>query len=308
MKISDPRSSLIAGLALALSLTVSPSTFGAGTTTSGKSRVAQIPPDLGPMPMPNAPTPGVPVLSPSPGIPVQSGPSPLHPQPYQNPQAPSSNAPSVMSVPTTLGSQPALSPVDRPPLGMHFGERELLDNKYGVGPRPLPMGQTPYSVVPTQPSFQPSYQPSYQPAPQPSYQPSYDQGVPVDSMPPVVSAPGYDMGSSQEMFPQYSESDRFGYAPPPGTLGQTYKRKSRRLEETKHPRVGVVEVRLPENVDVSATGLKSKWTGKVWRLESDPLLPGIPHIYEIKASWGEGTDPQVRTVRLIMGRIVDLDF
>lgn len=105
-------------------------------------------------------------------------------------------------------------------------------------------------------------------------------------------------------------TDRFGVAPPPGTLGHTYHRRSRLLEDKKHPRVGVVEVHLSENYDVSAKGLKSKWTGKVWELESDPLLPGVPHIFEIKAEWGpEGArKKEVRTIRLIMGRAVDLEF
>lgn len=138
----------------------------------------------------------------------------------------------------------------------------------------------------------------------------YPDARPISPMPNqsgvMVNPPG-------EIVQPYSPPGQFSYAPPPGTLGQTYLRRSRPIEDTKHPRVGVVEVYLPENVDVtgaSLTGasLKTKWTGKVWRLESDPLLPGIPHIYEIKASWGEGTTPQVRTIRLIMGRIVDLEF
>ena len=105
-------------------------------------------------------------------------------------------------------------------------------------------------------------------------------------------------------------TDRFGVAPPAGTLGHTYHRRTRPLDEKQHPRVGVVEVQLSENYDVSGKGLKSKWTGKVWELESDPLLPGIPHIFEVKAEWGpEGArKKEVRTVRLIMGRTVDLEF
>ena len=108
----------------------------------------------------------------------------------------------------------------------------------------------------------------------------------------------------------FAGTDRYGIAPPAGTLGQTYQRRSRLIDDEKHPRVGVVEVHLSENYEVSAKGLKVKWTGKVWRLESDPLLPGVPHIYEVKSEWGpEGAkQQQVRTVRLIMGRIVDLEF
>jgi hypothetical protein len=107
-----------------------------------------------------------------------------------------------------------------------------------------------------------------------------------------------------------SATDRFGFTPPPGTLGHTYHRRSRVLEDKVHPRVGIVEVHLSENYDVSDKGLKSKWTGKHWELVSDPLLPGVPHIFEIKAEWGPEKDrkKEVRTVRLIMGRAVDLEF
>ncbi len=72
----------------------------------------------------------------------------------------------------------------------------------------------------------------------------------------------------------------------------------------------MVDVHLSENYEVTAKGMKVKWTGKVWRLESDPLLPGRPHIIEVKSEWGpEGSKQnQVRSIRLIMGRIVDLEF
>lgn len=109
------------------------------------------------------------------------------------------------------------------------------------------------------------------------------------------------------------EANRFDVAPPPGTLGRTYQQRSRLLEEDQHPRLGVVEIRLPEDVDVTSRGLKSVWTGKVWRLESkEPLIPGLSHIYAIKAEKrsadGDVISTDVRWVRLIMGRIVDLEF
>jgi hypothetical protein len=105
-------------------------------------------------------------------------------------------------------------------------------------------------------------------------------------------------------------SDGYGMSPPPGTLGQTYKRRTRLIDDEKHPRVGMIEVHLSDNYEVTCKGMKVKWTGKVWRLESDPLLPGIPHIVQVKSEWGpEGAkQQQVRSVRLIMGRIVDLEF
>jgi hypothetical protein len=126
--------------------------------------------------------------------------------------------------------------------------------------------------------------------------------IPTDAVPPPLRDPITNL--------PFMGTDRYGMSPPSGTLGQTYRRRSQLMEDEKHPRIGAVEVHLSENYDVSAKGLKSKWTGKLWRLESDPLLPGIPHIYDVKAEWGpEGAkNVQTRRIRLIMGRIVDLEF
>ncbi|GIX04491.1 MAG: hypothetical protein KatS3mg114_0360 [Planctomycetaceae bacterium] len=104
-----------------------------------------------------------------------------------------------------------------------------------------------------------------------------------------------------------------GVAPPPGTLGRTYRQRSRLLDDDKHPRMAAVEIPLPENVDVTARGLKSVWTGKLWRLETDsPLLPGLPHVYAVKAVWkspsGDVLREEYRWVRLIMGRVVELPW
>lgn len=108
-------------------------------------------------------------------------------------------------------------------------------------------------------------------------------------------------------------TNRFGMSPPPGTLGRTYQQRSRIFDDEKHPRMGAVDIHLPEDVDVSARGMKSVWTGKHWRLEAkDPLLPGVPHIYAIKAERkspkGEVISTDVRWIRLIPGRVVDLQF
>jgi hypothetical protein len=162
-------------------------------------------------------------------------------------------------------------------MGLFYGEQERLDLRNNGPLRPIPMN------------------------PNPGAAPWVN---PVPGNAPAMANPGNPVDTP----PAYGNVDRFGYGPPPGTLGQTYKRRTRLIDDAKHPRIGIVEVNLPEHVDVTAKGLKTKWDGKVWRLESDPLIPGVPHIYEVKASWGEGTEPQVRTVRLIMGRIVDVEF
>ncbi|MBI1349246.1 hypothetical protein GC163_23500 [bacterium] len=108
-------------------------------------------------------------------------------------------------------------------------------------------------------------------------------------------------------------TNRYGLTPPPGTLSQTYQRRTTLIPDDKHPRYAAVDVSLPEKVDVTARGLKSIWTGEVWKLETEePLLPGRPHIYAIRADWrdaeGKITKTEVRWVRLIMGRVVELDF
>jgi len=144
--------------------------------------------------------------------------------------------------------------------------------------------------------------------------PDYGPGGPLPPLPapmtsPTLIAPGM---SSEPIGMAIPGTNRFGMAPPPGTLGKTYQRRTTLLPDEKHARIGIVDVHVPEDVDVTARGLKSKWTGKVWQLETEaPLLPGVPHINAIKT---EKTLPSgekqvdVRWVRLIMGRVVDLEF
>ena len=100
--------------------------------------------------------------------------------------------------------------------------------------------------------------------------------------------------------------------PPPGTLGMTYRRSSRPVPTEKHPRAGIVDVSVEDAYDVDAEGMKAyRAKDGIWRLETkEPLIPGLPHIYHIKATLGEAEDSPVeyRTVRLIPGRIVDLQW
>ena len=278
MKLNDPRLTLLAGLALALNLNGSERVQGAEPKTLVKLVKAQS--TANPSPAQTVPAIGAPALSTTPLVPI---PDPSQGGVNQNLQSVPFNPSPVTTVPMQLGTQPSLTPTPRPPMGMHYGEQDRLDSYNNPTPRPLPTINNSGSVPINQ----------------------FPQGV--TGVPAIVEDPAM-LGSPVGMAPAYGLTDRFGYAPPPGTLGQTYKRRSRPIEDTKHPRIGAVEINLPEEVDVTAKGLKPKWTGKLWRLESDSLIPGVPHIYEVKASWGEGTQPQVRTIRLIMGRIVDLEF
>jgi hypothetical protein len=281
MKLKSPRLTLIAGLALALNLNGGSQSHGAGVAAPKVIQLAkaQSAPSPAPAPVPGAIDAGAPTLSTTPLTPVPE-------IPQSTTEAPATNGSGVMTAPLQLGSPPALAPTNRPPMGLFYGEQERLDALSNPSARPL----VPVPYTNTAPSGS-----------------QYPLGITPGLNGGIGDGSGIN-GAPLEMTPHLGNVDRFGYAPPPGTLGQTYKRRSRPLDENKHPRVGIVEVNLPEGVDVTAKGLKSKWTGKVWRLESDSLIPGVPHIFEIKASWGEGTQPQVRHVRLIMGRIVDLDF
>ena len=135
-------------------------------------------------------------------------------------------------------------------------------------------------------------------------------------------------------------------APPAGTLGRTYIKTSRRIPWDKHPRTAMVEIEVdeallssvPQDLQLKITvqdvkedlaplnGLRRD-DGK-WHFESEPLLPGIPHIYRCKFEvvrlttnverlHGQRIETQseekirdlgIRTIRLISGRIVDLKF
>ena len=218
---------------------------------------------------PNTPPAPAPVSpTPLPALSPSVG-GPLPPQPIPDQPIPSQPVPNDQAPPTSSGGA-----MYRGPLGAEFQrdnvpKRAYLGDTRAPAPQPVPDGPVPF----------------------------------VHGQP----GPGFDPEAIREPM---AGTDRYGIAPPPGTLGQTYQRRTRLIDDEKHPRVGIVEVHLSENYEVSAKGLKVKWTGKVWRLESDPLLPNVPHIYEVKSEWGpEGAKQhQVRTVRLIMGRIVDLEF
>lgn len=265
--------SLVAGLALASAVDVRMADADSVRVPirSANAKTRQFDPNAIPSPTPLSPTP-LP-NAPLPDSPAIGGSSlPPHPAPDNPtipPKSPSSNGGGAMY---------------RGPLGVDFQappppKKQFLGDNPGVAPLPMMDGSG--QPLPGQPL---------------SGQPFTGQPLP-GSPPSLMSVP-------------FEGSDGYGMAPPPGTLGQTYKRRSRPVDEEKHPRVGMVDVYLSENYEVTAKGMKVKRLDKVWRLESDPLWPGIPHIIEVKSEWGpEGAkQQQVRSVRLIMGRIVDLEF
>lgn len=120
--------------------------------------------------------------------------------------------------------------------------------------------------------------------------------------------------------PVYSGVMTGSIAPPPGTLGQTYQRSSRPVPADKHPRAGLLEVRAPGAVDVAVydvenfriedrvDGFRNQDDPAMWHFESKPLTPGLTHIYRVIIRRGPGKDFEERYVRLVMGRVVSVEF
>lgn len=132
--------------------------------------------------------------------------------------------------------------------------------------------------------------------------------------------------SGQEPFQSY-RSDHTPYAgghinqvaPPPGTIGQTYQLPSSPVPAKMHPRSSVLKVLAEGAVEVEMVstnpmrtedlvkGHRDDETG-VWVFKTDPLIPGNPHIYRVRAKYGEGVEHKDRYVRLIMGRVSALSY
>lgn len=100
---------------------------------------------------------------------------------------------------------------------------------------------------------------------------------------------------------------------PPGTVGQTYIRKSHPVPSDEHPRTGMLAVRDSGTVPFMSVqnmgGIKMK--SGIWLFESHrPLDPGACQIVRVEARYTEkDIEPyETRFVRLIPGRIVYLDF
>ena len=109
---------------------------------------------------------------------------------------------------------------------------------------------------------------------------------------------------------------------PPGTLGRTYARPSAPVPAIKHPRAGLIDVRA-----AGATSVSVQWTHPyrltdelegfvdakdkdVFHFEEKQMIPGVPYIVRIEARYGTEDEPRYeeRYARLIMGRIVSIDF
>ncbi|WP_437187700.1 hypothetical protein SH668x_001106 [Planctomicrobium sp. SH668] len=122
--------------------------------------------------------------------------------------------------------------------------------------------------------------------------------------------------------PGYSAATATTWQPPPGTIGQTYQMRSRPVPVKMHPRAALVDVRIPgaKNVRVHdmnvyrtqdfLEGFQDDQDSDVWHFTSEPLIPGLAHIYRIEAriNGPEGEKVEERYVRLIMGRVIEVSF
>lgn len=151
------------------------------------------------------------------------------------------------------------------------------------------------------------------------------------SAPMMESFPGSTpYGPAIEQMP-YSPSIEYGadqltepvsppHNSPPGTIGRTYQLPSRPVPVEVHPRSGMIDVYVPGAKEVIAhdvngyrtkdlaDGFRDAKNPDVWHFTSEPLLPGLPHIYRIEATYEDDRTPQARFVRLIRGRLVMLEF
>ena len=112
------------------------------------------------------------------------------------------------------------------------------------------------------------------------------------------------------------------YTPPPGTLGRTYQLRSRGVPTDKHPRAGMLDLKVAgaTKIIVHSTdefrtedkmeGFRNAHDETLYHFTSEPLYPGLPHIYRVEVHLVRDGNPVVeeRYIRLIMGRIVHLNI
>jgi hypothetical protein len=141
-------------------------------------------------------------------------------------------------------------------------------------------------------------------SPIPESMPMMESG-PWESPPPSTPAPQ----------PQKIMKPAYAVLPPPGTLGQTYQRQSWPIPKDEHPRTAIIEVTAAGFTEMRVDGLADmegfQRPDGAWVFKSkQPLTPGVAHIYYVKAGYKNSPNEKwdVRTVRLIPGRVVTLEY
>lgn len=140
---------------------------------------------------------------------------------------------------------------------------------------------------------------------------AYSPGVMTNTSPQIIDNHGFTpvphVGASPPVA-VFSETS----STPPGTIGKTYQRVSALVPKDEHPRAGMIDVHVSGYEKVVIIGLVDfegfKGTDGVWHFTSeDPLLPHVPHIYQVIATNGPHSETS-RWVRMIPGRIVTIQF
>lgn len=185
---------------------------------------------------------------------------------------------------------------------------------YPLTPEPMPMVDSspwdqsaPHYPTPVQSDPPPStwdQSPQYQPTP-----------VRIDPSPQPATPPGGQPPSLASPAPARVAKPGWVVVPPPGTLGQTYQRQSWPIPKNEHPRTAIIQVTAPGFTQMEVDGLADmegfQRPDGAWIFKSkQALTPGVPHIYYVKAGYknNENNTWDVRTVRLIPGRVVTLEY
>ncbi|SFJ48040.1 hypothetical protein [Planctomicrobium piriforme] len=144
----------------------------------------------------------------------------------------------------------------------------------------------------------------------------------VAPLPGIAGYPTVPATGVPGVGPGYSGATATTWQPPPGTIGRTYQMKSRPVPVKMHPRAAIVDVHVPDaksvrvhDMNVYRTqdyleGFQDHEHPDMWHFTSEPLIPGLPHIYRIEARFDgpNGERMEERYVRLIMGRVIEVEM
>lgn len=132
-------------------------------------------------------------------------------------------------------------------------------------------------------------------------------------MPSYGAMPAYGVVPAYGAMPGGGPGSLAPVAPPPGTLGYTYRRYTRPVPTDLHPRTAMLEVYgAPSGVRLTVHGTDGFADEKgVWHFQTEtPPVPGLSLVRKVLVWNDDGSlnQPLIRTVRLIPGRIVELDY
>ncbi|WP_145365826.1 hypothetical protein [Stratiformator vulcanicus] len=157
---------------------------------------------------------------------------------------------------------------------------------------------------------------------------SVPQGIVTHSDHPHVATPSHGHVESHGHFGSSNRAMvRQPIAPPPGTLGRSYFQKTEAIPADEHPRMAILEVKVPSQyVPDPAPGVSTRVTledprGRLpaleekdiyydemrdaWVFETDPLWPGVPQIYRMRIEKVFYKEEQVRRYGRLVAQEVE---